>query len=233
MALPKLNTQSFELTVPSTDEKIKYRPFLVKEEKVLLQAREGSQAEQFDALTDVIQSCTFNKIDVKKLPSFDIEYLFLKVRAKSVGEKVTLNLAFPGDENVKVPTVIDLMKLEVHMGDDHTNKVDLTDSVSVIMQYPTMATFSGVDVTKMTSDNAIKLTMDCIYQIIDGVETYEAADISDKELREFLENLTQEQFTKIQNFFVTMPRVKHTATLTHPKTKKKGKVTIEGIQSFF
>ncbi len=133
MALPKLNTQTFELNIPSTDEKIKYRPFLVKEEKILLQAQEGDKNEIFDAITEVVNACTFNKIDIAKLPSFDVEYLFLRIRAKSVGEKVNLNLSFHGDESVKVPTSVDLMKVEVEVDDEHTTKIQLTDTISIIM----------------------------------------------------------------------------------------------------
>ena len=129
MALPKLNTQTFELNIPSTDEKVKFRPFLVKEEKILLQAQEGGQKEMFDALADVVKECTFNKIDIERLPSFDVEYMFLKIRAKSVGEKVSLNLPFPGDEKVKVPTQVNLMKVEVEVGDNHTNKFDLLKEI--------------------------------------------------------------------------------------------------------
>ena len=181
MALPKLNTQTFELNVPSTDEKVKYRPFLVKEEKILLQAQEGEQKEMFNALSDVVRACTFDKVDIEKLPSFDVEYMFLKIRAKSVGEKVTLNLAFPSDEKVKIPTEVDLMKVEVEVGEKHTNKFNLTDNVSVVMQYPTMKTFVDRNYTKLSADDAVALTANCINQIIDGVETYEARDLSKKE----------------------------------------------------
>ena len=233
MALPKLNTQTFELNVPSTDEKVKYRPFLVKEEKILLQTQEGERKEMFTALNDVVRACTFDKVDIDKLPSFDIEYMFLKIRAKSVGEKVKLNLAFPGDEKVKVSTEVDLMKVEVEVGEKHTNKFNLTDNVSVIMQYPTMKTFVDRNYDKLSAEDAVALTANCINQIIDGVETYEARDLSKKELIEFVENLTQNQFAKIQNFFTTMPKLSHTVTLTHPKSKKKGKVVLEGMQSFF
>tara|TARA_Y100001937_G_scaffold122583_1_gene184017 strand:+ start:665 stop:1366 length:702 start_codon:yes stop_codon:yes gene_type:complete len=233
MALPKLNTQTFELNVPSTDEKVKFRPFLVKEEKILLQAQEGGQKEMFDALADVVKECTFNKIDIERLPSFDVEYMFLKIRAKSVGEKVSLNLPFPGDEKVKVPTQVNLMKVEVEVGDNHTNKFDLTDNVSVVMQYPTLKTFVERDYTKLSAEDAVALTASCIHQVINGVETFEARDLSKKELNEFVENMTQEQFSKIQAFFNTMPKLSHTVTLTHPKTKKRGKVKLEGMQSFF
>ena len=233
MALPKLNTQTYELEVPSTDEKIRYRPFLVKEEKILLQAQEGGDGEIMDAVADVVDSCTFGKINVSKLPSFDLEYIFLKIRSKAVGEKVTLNLPFPGDENVKIPTKVDLSKVEVHMAEEHTNKIDLTDEVSVVMRYPTIKTFGGIKVTNLTADDAVEMTSRCIHQVINGVETFEAADLSKEDKSEFIENLTQDQFAKIQQFFTTMPKLSHTVTLTHPKTKKKAKYKLEGMQSFF
>ena len=233
MALPKLNTQTYELEVPSTDEKIRYRPFLVKEEKILLQAQEGGDGEIMDAVADVVESCTFGKLNVSKLPSFDLEYIFLKIRSKAVGEKVTLNLPFPGDENVKIPTKVDLSKVEVHMAEEHTNKIDLTDEVSVVMRYPTIKTFGGIKVNNLTADDAVEMTTRCIHQVINGVETFEAADLSKEDKSEFIENLTQDQFAKIQQFFTTMPKLSHTVTLTHPKTKKKAKYKLEGMQSFF
>jgi hypothetical protein len=233
MALPKLNTQTFELEIPSTDEKIKYRPFLVKEEKILLQAREGESRELIDALSTIINNCTFGKVVAEKLPSFDVEYVFLKIRSKSVGEKVALELTCPDDNKTKVPTTIDLSKVEVEMEDEHTNKIDLTDSVSVIMKYPTIKTFVGKDLKKLSAADTIVMTGECIHQVIDGKETWEANDLSEKEIGEFLENLTQAQFIKIQSFFTTMPRLKHVVNVTNPKTKKKGKVTLEGMQSFF
>ena len=233
MALPKLNTQTYELEVPSTDEKIRYRPFLVKEEKILLQAQEGGETEIMDAVADVVESCTFGKLDVSKLPSFDLEYIFLKIRSKAVGEKVTLNLPFPGDENVKIPTKVDLSKVEVHMAEEHTNKIDLTDEVSVVMRYPTIKTFGGIKVTNLTADDAVEMTSRCIHQVINGVETFESMDLSKEDKTEFIENLTQDQFAKVQKFFTTMPKLSHTVTLTHPKTKKKAKYKLEGMQSFF
>ena len=233
MALPKLNTQTYELEVPSTDEKIRYRPFLVKEEKILLQAQEGGETEIMDAVADVVESCTFGKLDVSKLPSFDLEYIFLKIRSKAVGEKVTLNLPFPGDENVKIPTKVDLSKVEVHMAEEHTNKIDLTDEVSVVMRYPTIKTFGGIKVTNLTADDAVEMTTRCIHQVINGVETFEANDLSKEDKTDFIENLTQDQFAKVQQFFTTMPKLSHTVTLTHPKTKKKAKYKLEGMQSFF
>ena len=233
MALPVLNTQTFELNIPSTDEKIKYRPFLVKEEKVLLQAQEGDGDEVTNAILQIVDNCTFGKVQVDKLPSFDIEYIFLNIRSKSVGEKVNLNLAFPGDEKVKVPTDVDLTKVIVEMDDDHGNEISLTDNVKVIMKYPTVKTFQGLDLTKFTATDTINLTANCIHQIINGVETHEAADLSKKEIEEFLENLTQAQFTSIQKFFASMPKLTLNVKITHPKTKKKGTVKLQGLRSFF
>ena len=233
MALPVLNTQQFELNIPSTDEKIKYRPFLVKEEKILLQAQEGDGDEATNSILQIVDNCTFGKVQVDKLPSFDIEYIFLNIRSKSVGEKVNLNLAFPGDEKVKVPTDVDLTKVIVEMDDDHGNEISLTDTVKVIMKYPTVKTFQGLDLTKFTASDTINLTANCIHQIINGVETHEAADLSKKEIEEFLENLTQAQFTSIQKFFASMPKLTLNVKITHPKTKKKGTVKLQGLRSFF
>jgi hypothetical protein len=233
MALPLLNTQTFDLMVPSTDEKIKYRPFLVKEEKILLQAQEGEDTEMIDALMTIISNCTFGKIKPDLYPSFDMEYIFLKIRSKAVGEKVNLNLKCPDDNETMVQHTVDLSKVEVEVEDGHTNTIDLTDTVSVVMKYPTVKTFSGRDLKKLSPEDTIAMTGQCIYQIVDGVETYEADDLSEKEIAEFLENLTQAQFAKIQNFFATMPRLKHVVNVTNPKTKKKGKVVLEGMQSFF
>ena len=233
MALPQLNTQTFELEVPSTDEKIKFRPFLVKEEKILLQAQEGESKEMVDALVSIINNCTFGKINADKLPAFDVEYIFLKIRSKSVGEKVTLNVLCPDDNTTKVPTTVDLSKVNVEVGDKHTNKIDLTDEVSVIMKYPTIRTFVGKDLKKLSASDTISMNGNCIHQVVSGVETYEANDLTEKEIDEFLENLTQAQFLKIQQFFTSMPRLKHIVNVTNPKTKKKNKVTLEGMQSFF
>ena len=234
MALPKLNTQTFELNVPSSDQKVKFRPFLVKEEKVLLQAQQSEKPEEMaNALVQVIKNCTFDKLKADTLPSFDIEYIFLKIRSKSVGEKVDLMITCPDDNETKVKHTVDLSKVEVEVGDDHNNVVKLTDTVSVVMSYPTVKTFQGANLAAMKAEEIVSLTGRCIHQIIDGVETHERADIEDKDMDEFLENLTQGQFAEIQKFFTTMPKLKHEVKVTNPKTKKKGTVTLQGMQSFF
>ena len=234
MALPKLGVPTYELNLPSTGKTIKYSPFLVKEEKLLLLAMESEdEKEVISAVKNLLKNCITSRIKVDNLPSFDLEYIFLKIRSKSEGEKVKLNLSFPGDEKTKVQTEVDLSKIIVEMDDDHTNQVSLTDNVSVIMRYPTVKTFQGMDLTKFTADDTISLTANCIHQIVDGVETYEAKDLSKKEINDFLENLTQAQFTAIQKFFASMPKLTHDVKLTHPKTKKKGTVKLQGLRSFF
>ena len=185
MALPKLNTQTFELNVPSSDQKVKFRPFLVKEEKVLLQAQQSEKPEEMaDALVQVIKNCTFNKLKAEDLPSFDIEYIFLKIRSKSVGEKVDLMITCPDDNETKVKHTVDLSKVEVEVDEDHNNVVKLTDTVSVVMSYPTVRTFQGANLATMSADEIVNLTGRCIHQIIDGVETHERADIEEKDMNE-------------------------------------------------
>ena len=233
MALPKLNTQTFALEIPSTDEKIRFRPFLVKEEKILLQAQEGDNEEMIEALKDIVSNCTFNKVNIDKLPSFDVEYIFMKIRAKSVGEKVKIQVTCPDDKETKVPVTIDLDKIEVEVVDKHTNKIKLTDDVNCIMKYPTLKSFLGKNIEKSTASDAVSLVSDCIHQIIDGEEVFESNDLSKKELDEFVDNLTQAQFSKMNDFFNTMPKLKHIVNVTNPKTKKKSKVTLEGMQRFF
>lgn len=234
MALPKLNQQTFELNIPSTDEKIKYRPFLVKEEKLLVQAQEEDKPESMsNALRTIIDNCTFNKLDIDTMPSFDLEYLFLNIRAKSVGEVAKIKVLSPDDNKTYVDVDIDLTKINVHVDEEHTNKIELTDNVGVVMTYPTLEMFSEYSISGVTTDSMFNVMSKCILQIYDGDEVFDRADTSDSERKEFIENLTQEQFLKMQQFFSTMPKLKHEIKVTNPKTKKKGTVVLEGLQSFF
>ena len=234
MALPNINQQTFELNVPSTDEKIKFRPFLVREEKILLQALESNKLTDIaSAVQIIIENCTFNKIDVDKLPSFDLEYIFLNIRAKSVGEIAKIRVLSPDDKKTYVETSIDLTKVNVEVDVDHTNKIELTDTAGVIMRYPTLEMFIKNDYDKPKADDLIKMFAECIDQIYDGDDVFDYVDTSEKERVEFLENLTKGQFEKITQFFSSMPRLKHEVKLTNPVTKKKGKVTLEGLRSFF
>jgi len=234
MALPNLNQQTFELNVPSTDEKIKFRPFLVKEEKILLQAQESKNSlELANALKTVIKNCTFDKINIEEYPSFDLEYIFLNIRAKSVGEIAELKVKCPDDNTTFADVKIDLTKINVEVDVNHTNKIELNNKSGVVMTYPTMDTLLSSNFENPTADDMLNIIAKCILQVYDGDTVYDKADTTDEERKEFLESLTQEQFKKLQEFFQTMPKLKHIVNVTNPKTKKKGKVTLEGLRSFF
>jgi hypothetical protein len=237
MSLPKINTPEYSLVVPSTDEEITYRPFLVKEEKVLLVAQEtGGEKSIYQAIKNLIKNCCFGRIDVDKLPMFDVEYIFLQIRAKSVGEITTLEVTCPDDDVTKVKVEVDLTSIKVEMDENHSPRIELTEDIGILMQYPTLASIlaMGVEEDKTTSiDKMFGMMQDCMYQIWQGEETFDAMDYSNKEKKDFLESLNHEQFEKIQTFFDTMPTVKHIVEVTNPKTKVASEVTIEGMNSFF
>ena len=231
MALPKLETPTYELEQPSTGEKIKYRPFLVKEQKTLMLAvEENNDDDMKNALSGIISSCTFEKIDPLKIPLFDIEFLFLRIRGKSVGEKVDLNLLCPDDKTTRVKTSIKLDEIGVIMNADHTNEIKITDKIKLIMKYPTLSDLSDI---KSDIEDVFKMITRCVFEIHDGEKVYNRVDMSESELIEFIDNLTAEQFERVGGFFQTMPKVQHVVEVKNPKTKKKGEVIIEGIQSFF
>ena len=237
MALPQVNTPTYELAVPSTDKKLKYRPFLVKEEKILMIAMEAKeQTGIIDAVKQIVESCTFNKFDVSKSPMFDVEYIFLNIRAKSIGEISTVNLRCPDDNETFVETQIDLTKVEVQVNDDHTNKIELTEEMGMIMTYPTLYLFSSFDgVTGVNATNMIDIIALCITQIYDkkGEEVFEAKDSTKQELIDFVEQLNSKQFKDLQKFFDTMPKLTHTVKIENPKTKKKSEIVLSGLNDFF
>ena len=237
MALPQINTPTYELAVPSTDKKIKYRPFLVKEEKILLIAMEAQeQSGIISAVKQIVESCTFDKFDVSKSPMFDIEYIFLNIRAKSVGEISTVNLRCPDDNETLVLTEIDLTKVEVEMDKEHTNKIELTEEMGMIMTYPTLELFSDFNgLTTINATNMIDIIAACIVQIYDkkGEEVFEAKDSTKQELIDFVEQLNSNQFKKLQKFFDTMPKLTHTVKIENPKTKKKSEIVLSGLNDFF
>ena len=235
MALPQVNTPTYELAVPSTDEKIKYRPFLVKEEKILLIAMESQeQSGILSAVKNIVKSCTFEKFNVDKAPIFDVEYIFLQIRAKSVGEVSTVNLRCPDDNETFVKTDIDLMEVEVEMKEEHTNKIELTDEMGMIMTYPTLDSFTG-DTTVVNATNMLDIIANCVAQIYDkkGEDVYDAKDSTNQELIDFLESLNSKQFKEVQKFFDTMPRLTHTVTIENRKTKVKSDITLTGLNDFF
>ena len=231
MALPKLNTPTYELEQPSTGAMIKYRPFLVKEQKKLLMSQdsEDSFAVQ-NSLAEIISDCTFGEIDPYNVPFFDVELLFLRIRGKSVGEKVDLNLLCPDDEETRVKKTINLEDINVIMKANHTNEIQITDDIKMIMKYPTL---SDISVISEELDDVFKMVQRCVFEIHHGDKVYNKIDISEKELTEFIDSFTNDQFENLSEFFDTMPKVQHVVKVTNPNTKKKGEVVIEGIDSFF
>tara|TARA_B100001996_G_scaffold326859_1_gene273473 strand:- start:49 stop:756 length:708 start_codon:yes stop_codon:yes gene_type:complete len=234
MALPKLDSPTYELEQPSTGETIKYRPFLVKEQKTLMMAQESGEEKQIrSALASLISGCTFEEIDPYKVPMFDIEFFFLRIRGKSVGEKVELSLLCPDDQETRVNKSINLEEIGVNMKVGHTNEVEITNNIKMIMKYPTLNDMLDIDSDGAKSEDIFKMIKRCVHQIHDGETVYEKVDMSDKELEEFIDSLTGTQFEGLTDFFETMPKVQHSIEVTNPKTKKKGEVVIEGIESFF
>ena len=236
MSLPKINTPEYRLTVPSTDEEIRYRPFLVKEEKLLLIAQEtGTDKATYEAIRNIITSCCLDPVDVDKLPLFDMEYIFLNVRAKSVGESVKIKVKCPDDEETEVEVEIDLTNINVEMSDDHDARIQLTDNIGVLMQYPNFSTVTkaqNIEEGKET-EQLFEMIASCMFQVWEGEETYDAMDYTAKDKREFLESLDHQQFEKLQEFFETMPTLKHEVEVTNPKTNVTSMVTLSGINAFF
>ena len=237
MALPKIITPTYELVIPSTDEKIKYRPFLVKEEKILLLAMEsGENNDIVQAIKDIVDECTFNKLKDKLglMPTFDVEYIFLNIRAKSVGEIATLRLRCPDDYETIAKVDVNLTEIEVQTDEGHTNKIELTDEMGIVMKYPTIDSFAG-DMSEINASNMLEVISGCIDSIYDkgGEEVFEAKDQTKKELIEFIEQLNSKQFKNIQGFFDTMPKLKHTIKVKNPKTKKESEVVLQGLNDFF
>jgi hypothetical protein len=233
MALPKLNTLTYELELPSTGDTIKFRPFLVKEQKALMIAQESEDDKQVEnAFAQIINECTFGELDAHNMPMFDIEYVFLQLRGKSVGEKVKLNLLCPDDEKTRVDVEINLKDVNIQMSKDHTNIIQLTDNISVIMKYPTLSDMSGfTDAGQVLS--VFAMIKRCVNEIHDGETVHNKVDISEKELDEFIDSMSTENFEGFSTFFETMPKLQHMVVVKNPKTKKKNEILIEGLQNFF
>jgi hypothetical protein len=236
MALPKLTTPTYELEIPSTDEKIKYRPFLVKEEKILMMAMESKEvADITQAVKDIVLECTFNKVDISHMPMFDVEYIFLQIRSKSVGEVSNLKLLCPDDKKTYAEIELNLTEVKVQVGEDHTNKIELDNGMGMIMTYPTIDSFKDSGIRDINPNNMLEVIGGCIMQIYEknGEKTYDPKDQTKKELTEFIEQLNTKQFKQVQKFFETMPKLKHEITIKNPKTKKESKVTLTGLNDFF
>ena len=236
MALPKLDIPIYELVVPSTDEKIKYRPFLIKEEKILLIAMEsGANEDIIQAVKQIVSECTFNTLKLGDMPMFDVEYIFLQIRSKSVGEVSKLKVLCKDDGKTYANVEVDLTEIEVQVNDDHTNKIELTDEMGVIMKYPTIDSFSTAGISDITAENMLDVIVACIDKIYDkkGEEVFDSKDSTEKELMDFVEQMNTTQFQDVQAFFDSMPKLRHEITVKNPKTKKENIVTLSGLNDFF
>jgi hypothetical protein len=236
MALPKLTTPTYELEIPSTDEKIKYRPFLVKEEKILMMAMESKKnADIVQAVKEIVSECTFNKIDISTMPMFDVEYIFLQIRSKSVGEVSKLKLLCPDDGKTYADCEVDLNQVKVQVDEEHTNKIELDNGVGIIMKYPTIDSFRESGIQNINAANMLEVIGTCILQIYeeDGKKVFDPKDQTKKELTDFIEQLNSKQFKEIQKFFDTMPKLKHTIKVKNPKTKKESDIVLTGLNDFF
>jgi len=238
MPLPKIATPTYELELPSTGATVKYRPFLVKEEKVLVIALESEDNKQItNAIKAVLKSCILSKgIKVEDLPTFDIEYLFLNIRGKSVGEDLEVNIICPDDNKTEVPVTIALDEIEVQKDENHTNKIKVDDSIMMEMKYPSLEQFikNNFDFNdKNAMDQSFELIATCIDKIYTEDEVWASADCTKKEMKDFLEQMNSNQFKEIEKFFETMPKLSHSIKVTNPKTKVKSEVVLEGLASFF
>jgi len=237
MPLPKIATPTYELELPSTKQKIKFRPFLVKEEKLLVLALESEDTKHITtAIKTVIKNCISTRgIKVEDLPTFDIEFLFLNIRGKSVGEEVEVNIIAPDDGETSIPVKIDLEDIKVKENEDHEKQIRLDDTLMMEMKYPSLDQFikNNFDFEDSSVDRSFELIATCIDKIYNEEEVWSTADVSQKEVIEFLEQMSSSQFKQIEKFFETMPRLSHTVEIKNPVTKVKSTVVLEGLSSFF
>ena len=237
MPLPTIATPTYSLELPSTKKTIKYRPFLVKEEKLLVLALETEdQKEITNAVKSVIKNCIQTRgVKVESLPTFDIEYLFLNIRGKSVGEEVEVNIVAPDDGVTQIPVTIDLDEIKVVENPEHNRQIKLNDDLVMEMRYPSLEQFikNNFDVNESNFDQSFELIASCVGKIYSDDEVWSTDDVSKKEVIEFLEQMNSIQFKDIEKFFETMPKLSHTVKVTNPKTKVESEVVLEGLSSFF
>jgi len=237
MTLPSVETPRYELTLPSTDKVVQFRPFLVKEEKVLLVAMESNNnGEIINATKEILNACTYEKLEIEKLPIFDIEYIFLQIRAKSVGEIANFKMLCPDDKQTYANVEVDLTKVNVQVDDEHTNNIVIDENrkLGVVFNYPTLEmTKAGFNVDETDINTLFDIMITSIEHIYEGEKIYPAKDSTKEELKTFLESLPQKTFEKIKTFFETMPQLRHTIEVENPKTKVKNTIELKGIRDFF
>jgi hypothetical protein len=238
MPLPKISTPTYELELPSTGETIQYRPFLVREEKLLVLALESENMKEITtAIKTVIKNCILSKgIKIESLPTFDIEYLFLNIRGKSVGEEIEVNVICPDDEDITVPVTISVDEIKVVKNKKHTNQIKVDDSIMMEMKYPSLDQFikSNFDFSGANlMDQSFDLVATCVDKIYSDDEVWTSADVTKKEIMEFLEQMNSSQFKQIETFFETMPKLSHTVKVVNPKSGVESEVVLEGLSNFF
>ena len=239
MPLPKINAPTYELELPSSGKKVKYRPFLVREEKILIMALESQDMKQIaSAITDVLKSCILSRgIKIEKLATFDIEYLFLNVRARSVGETVDVNVTCPDDEKTQVEMEIDIDAIKIQKNPEHTKLIKLDDNLSVEMNYPSFQEFINTNFEFEGDENQVDKSFDiitaCIGQVFTEEESWSGSDCTKKELKEFVESMNSKQFKDVEAFFTTMPKLSHKVKVKNPTTEVESEIVLEGLASFF
>ena len=233
MALPKLQTSEYTLTLPSTQEEIKFRPFLVKEQKILMIAQESGEESQIaSAVGQLVSGCTFGSIDANLSPMFDIEYVFLQLRSKSVGSKITLNVTCPDDNKTKVEVELDVDDIGVQMSLEHSLDIEITDSISVTLRYPRLKDLHGLSNELSDFEKTLCLLVECIESVTSNEEVINKIDMTQDEIIEFVDSFNSKQIENVMKFFETMPKLRHVVDVVNPKTKVKGEVLLEGLETF-
>ena len=236
MALPQVALPTYELKIPSTGKTVKFRPFVVKEEKLLLLALESKNQKNIeDAVKQLLKGCIQSRIKIDNLPIFDLEFIFLQIRAVSVGEIIEMNVTCKDDNETRVKYNLNLAEVQVKFPEGHSNKIELSDKMGIIMKYPSMNEFvkNSIIGSQMDAGDILDVVANCIDQIYDGDDVYDSSTTTKKEFIEFIENLTNNQFEKLQKFFETAPSLSHTFSVTNPNTGKESEFVIEGLANFF
>jgi hypothetical protein len=233
MALPKLQTSEYTLTLPSTQEEIKFRPFLVKEQKILMIAQESNDEQEItDAMANLIHACTFGALDVNNVPMFDVEYVFLQIRSKSSGAVVTLSVICPDDEETTVEVKINLDEIQVQRTVEHSQEIEITKDIKLNLRYPRLKDLKGLNDNFGEFEQSMIMVYECIDSVVNGEEIITRIDMTQDEITEFIDSFNTEQLENVMKFFETMPKLRHVIDVTNPKTKVKSEVLLEGLESF-
>jgi hypothetical protein len=233
MALPKLKTSEYTLTLPSTQEEIKFRPFLVKEQKILMIAQESGEEKQIaDAMGTLVSNCTFGVLDANTSPMFDVEYVFLQLRSKSAGAKVNVTITCPDDEETKVEVEINLEEINVQLSVEHSQEIVITEDIKMNLRYPILKDLQGLNENFSDFEKAMIMVCECIESVIHGEEKVHRIDMTKDDIIEFIDSFNTKQLEDVMKFFETMPKLRHVINVTNPKTKVKSEVLLEGLESF-